>query len=97
MSLGTKYGSRTLYWHYYNQERDRIDYYGTVKSNNKGNFGVVIDHFSTYLISPKHRLAGSEDKRGVVDELGMVLEEDYELIESGGKVNPNTGEEGGRS
>jgi hypothetical protein len=97
LSLGTKYGSRTLYWHYYNQERDRIDYYGTVKSNNKGNFGVVIDHFSTYLISPKHRLAGSEDKRGVVDELGMVLEEDYELIESGGKVNPNTGEEGGRS
>lgn len=92
LSLGRHYANDLLYWHYYNQERDRIDYYGTLQSNSKGNIAVSIDHFSTYIVSPEHRIAGSEDKDGVVDELGMVSNGD-DLLGSGGKLNPDTGVE----
>lgn len=90
VSLGHRYGNDLLYWHYYNKERDRIDYYGTLESNSQGNIAVSIDHFSTYLVSPEHRIAGSEDKDGVVDELGMISNGE-DLLGSGGKLNPNTG------
>ncbi len=95
LSLGRKYSNETLYWHYYNQERDRIDYYGSLKSNNKGTVAVSIDHFSTYIVSPTHRIAGSEDKDGVIDQLGMVSN-GQDLLGSGGKLNPDTGETEGR-
>lgn len=91
LSLGRKYSNETLYWHYYNQERDRIDYYGSLKSNSKGTVAVSIDHFSTYVVSPTHRIAGSEDKDGVIDQLGMVSN-GKDLLSSGGKLNPDTGE-----
>lgn len=91
LSLGRKYSNETLYWHYYNQERDRIDYYGSLKSNSKGTVAVSIDHFSTYVVSPTHRIAGSEDKDGVIDQLGMVSN-GKDLLGSGGKLNPDTGE-----
>lgn len=90
LSLGRHYGNDLLYWHYYNKERDRIDYYGSLQSNSQGNIAVSIDHFSTYIVSPEHRIAGSEDKDGVVDELGMVSN-GQDLLGSGGKLNPNTG------
>lgn len=90
LSLGRKYGNETLYWHYYNQERDRLDYYGALRSNSKGTVAVSIDHFSTYVVSPMHRIAGSEDKNGIVDELGMVSN-GKDLLGSGGKLNPDTG------
>lgn len=90
VSLGNRYDDMTLYWHYYNQERDRIDYYGSLKSNSKGNIAVRIDHFSTYLVSPKHRIAGSEDKQGVIDELGQSGS-GGSLDQSSGKPFPNTG------
>lgn len=92
LSLGRHYANDLLYWHYYNQERDRIDYYGTLQSNSKGNIAVSIDHFSTYIVSPEHRIAGSEDKDGMIDELGMVSNGE-DLLGSGGKLNPNTGVE----
>ena len=95
LSLGRKYGNETLYWHYYNQERDRLDYYGALKSNSKGTVAVSIDHFSTYVVSPMHRIAGSEDKNGIVDELGMVSN-GKDLLGSGGKLNPDTGVMEGR-
>ena len=90
LSLGRKYGNETLYWHYYNQERDRLDYYGSLKSNSKGTVAVSIDHFSTYVVSPMHRIAGSEDKNGIVDELGMISN-GKDLLGAGGKLNPDTG------
>lgn len=90
LSLGRRYANDTLYWHYYNQERDRIDYYGSLQSNSKGNVAVSIDHFSTYIVSPEHRIAGSEDKDGIIDELGMVSN-GKDLLGSGGKLNPDTG------
>ena len=94
LSLGRHYANDLLYWHYYNMERERIDYYGTLQSNSQGTIAVSIDHFSTYVVSPEHRIAGSEDKDGVVDELGMVSN-GQDLLGSGGKLNPNTGAEEG--
>lgn len=93
LSLGRRYANDTLYWHYYNQERDRIDYYGSLQSNTKGTVAVSIDHFSTYIVTPEHRIAGSEDKAGVIDELGMISN-GQDLLSSGGKLNPDTGVEG---
>ena len=92
LSLGRRYANDTLYWHYYNQERDRIDYYGSLQSNTKGNIAVSIDHFSTYIVTPEHRIAGSEDKAGIIDEMGMVSN-GQDLLGSGGKLNPDTGVE----
>lgn len=90
LSLGRRYANDTLYWHYYNKERERIDYYGSLNSNSKGNVAVSIDHFSTYIVTPEHRIAGSEDKDGIIDELGMVSN-GQDLLGSGGKLNPDTG------
>ena len=50
-----------------------------------------IDHFSTYLISPKRRIAGSADKEGVIDELGQTTNGGDSLDQSGSKPFPNTG------
>lgn len=90
LSLGRRYANETLYWHYYNQERDRIDYYGSLRSNTKGTVAVSMDHFSTYIVSPLHRIAGSEDKDGIIDQLGMISN-GKDLLGSGGKLNPDTG------
>ena len=86
LSVGSKYASQPLYWHYYNQERTRIDYYGTLNSNAKGNIAVRIEHFSTYLLTPAHRIAGSEDKSGAIDLMNNQT----------GKENPHTGAREGR-
>ncbi len=80
LNLGNKYGSQTLYWHYYNRARERIDYYGTIRSNKQGTVAVRIDHFSTYIVTPFHRIVGSEDLSSSIDALG-----------AGGKTNPYTG------
>lgn len=87
LSLGDKYASQPLYWHYHNRERTRIDYYGVLNSNARGNIAVRIDHFSTYLLTPAHRIAGSQDKSGAIDM----------LTGQPGKENPQTGAQGGRS
>lgn len=92
LNLSNRYGNQILYWHYYNQDRDRIDYYGSLHSNNQGTIAVSIDHFSTYLVSPGHRIAGSEDRSGIVDALGMVSN-GRDMLYSGGKLNPDTAAE----
>ncbi len=91
INLSNRYGNQILYWHYYNQDRNRIDYYGALHSNAQGTIAVSIDHFSTYLVTPGHRLVGSEDRSGVVDVLGEVSN-GRDLLYSGGKLNPNTGD-----
>ena len=78
ISLGSPYANQTLWWHYYNKERGRIDYYGALPSNAGGNISVRVDHFSTYLVTPLHRIAGSEDKSSSVS------------LQGGGKINPQT-------
>lgn len=92
LSLGRKYSNDMLYWHYYNMERDRIDYYGSLKSNNKGNIALTIDHFSTYILTPQHRIAGSEDKAGKIDALGQTSENS--TLTADKKVHPYTGTQG---
>lgn len=84
LTLGGKYASQPLYWHYYNRERDRIDFYGTVQSNSQGSFAVRIDHFSTYLVSRYHMIAGAEDRSGSIS-LSVTG------VGVNGKVNPQTG------
>ncbi len=94
LSLGRKYSDDMLYWHYYNMERERIDYYGSLKSNKKGNIALTIDHFSTYVLTPRHRIAGSEDKAGKIDEMGQTSTGG--TLGSGNKVPPYTGVRGGK-
>lgn len=81
ISLGSAYRNRTLYWNYYNQERDRIDYYGYVVSNAKGTFSLPIAHMSTYIVTEK-KIVDAENKVGALS--GYYTE---------GKLNPNTGSE----
>ena len=44
LNLGYRYHDDTLYWHYYNEDRERIDYYGSILANSQGTFAVSIDH-----------------------------------------------------
>lgn len=94
LSLGTRYAESSLYWHYFNKERDRIDYYGKVNSNSKGTFALKLDHLSTYIITRKHRIVGAENKDGgVLSGEAIVEEEEPDLAEEvfPNKNNPGTG------
>lgn len=82
ISLGHKYRDDTLYWHYYNDERRRIDYYGMVDTNSQGTFAVTLEHMSTYIVSDI-RLSGSENKAPADEALS-----DQAAVN---KVNPDTG------
>lgn len=82
LSLGSHYGSQTLYWNYYNTERNRIDYYGPVRSNAQGTFTVPLNHMSTYIVS-KRPILGAENRVGMNGALSSAL--------TTGKINPTTG------
>lgn len=96
LSLGRRYADETLYWHYYNEERDRIDYYGKFTTNSRGTFAVTLDHLSDYIVADR-RIVGSEWKDGgeVASELEEIqISQDAEEK----RINPNTGaEEGGQA
>lgn len=85
ISLGREYRTQNATWNYYNEERDRIDYYGGVRTNSRGTFTVPITHMSTYLYC-KDRIDGAENKTGELGQIGS---------NTGGssvnKPNPNTG------
>lgn len=81
ISLGSAYRNRDLYWNYYNQERERIDYYGYIVSNAKGTFSLPITHMSTYIVT-EDKIVDAENKVGALK--GYYTE---------GKANPNTGSE----
>ena len=85
LSLGAKYASQPLYWHYFNQDRNRIDYYGAVNSNAKGTISLTLDHFSTYILTQYHSIDGAENKVGLSAGTSLT---------SGSKANPNTGKGG---
>lgn len=87
LSLGHEYRNETLYWNYYNEERDRIDYYGYVRSNAKGTFTVPLTHMSTYIVT-EHPIIGAENKFGLEPGFGDNLSTSV----NGDKGNPNTGE-----
>ena len=89
MSSGKRYGNETIYWHYYNEERDRIDYYGPVQTNAQGTFAVKIDHFSTYVMTERHSIVGAELRVGetTLAPDGGFLNDAADIV----KVNPSTG------
>lgn len=91
ISLGYAYRNRPLYWNYYNEERERIDYYGYVVSNAKGTFALPLAHMSTYIVTDE-RIIDSENKAGALGgyySAGADAITDYTT----GKANPNTGAE----
>lgn len=93
VDLGRAYRNQTLFWNYYNEERERIDYYGYVRTNASGSFSVPISHFSTFLTTDI-RVRGAENKS---DEYGNpvdVAEENLNSSGSSGRRNPNTGVRG---
>ncbi|MEA5010179.1 MAG: cadherin-like beta sandwich domain-containing protein [Angelakisella sp.] len=83
LSLGKKYASEKLYWHYYNEERERVDYYGYFNTNTRGTFTIPLYHMSTYMVV-NQRLAGSEDKSNTNESANLGTSD-------GGKLNPDTG------
>ncbi|MCI8649714.1 MAG: cadherin-like beta sandwich domain-containing protein [Anaerotruncus sp.] len=91
LSLGGRYRNDTMYWHYHNEERERIDYYGKLRTNSQGTFTVQIDHLSTYIATLRHRIIGSE-----LREDGSFVGEDEFLNTVGDsrKINPGTGVKG---
>ncbi|MBR5486073.1 MAG: cadherin-like beta sandwich domain-containing protein [Oscillospiraceae bacterium] len=94
VSLGKKYKNDTLYWNYYNDVRERIDYYGTVATNSKGTFSVMLDHMSTYIVSEK-KIAGAENKTdGWSNGVTANLDRDLSAVAVKQKLNPSTGEGG---
>lgn len=88
ISLGRKYRNDQLYWHYWNDERSRIDYYGTVDTNSKGTFAVKLERLGDYIVADQ-RIVGSEDKSNMI-----ALDGDLTKDTSLQKNNPNTGERG---
>ena len=89
LSLGREYQNRSLYWNYFNEERDRIDYYGTVRTNVKGTFTAMMTHMSDYLIT-KRRIIGSENKEGEATSFSYGISTWMDEP----KTNPNTGRVG---
>ncbi|MEG1448790.1 MAG: cadherin-like beta sandwich domain-containing protein, partial [Oscillospiraceae bacterium] len=85
ISIGNKYGNKKLYMNYYNDERERIDYYGYILTNSKGNFSVKLDHFSTYMLTTK-KINGSEDRSNSGRGTNSTIE-----APTSNKQHPNTG------
>ena len=93
IGLGGAYRNSRMYWNYYNEERDRVDYYGNIFTNARGTFSVQLTHMSTYLAAAKG-VYGAEDRSGAI-ALGEVGETtvvgNYGITVTNDKMNPNTG------
>lgn len=81
LKLGNKYGGQTLYWHYYNRERKKIEYYGSLRSNAQGSISVPLNHFSTYLLTRVRSIAGAENYSNTLSQIRATI---------GAKQNPTT-------
>lgn len=100
LSLGKQYANQKLYFHYYNEERGRIDYYGYITTNSQGTFSVPLSRLGTFIITPR-RIAGSENKALVSTAAGSTAngnaasEEGVNLGNTeqvrNSKINPDTG------
>ncbi|MEG1630632.1 MAG: cadherin-like beta sandwich domain-containing protein [Hydrogenoanaerobacterium sp.] len=91
LSLGREYQNKTLYWNYYNDERERIDYYGNIRTNVKGTFSTILTHMSDYVVTRK-RIIGSENKESEPTSYSASVAEWV----GEPKTNPNTGSKGWR-
>lgn len=94
LSLGRRYWDDQLYWHYYNEERERIDYYGYMQTNNRGTFTIPLDHFSTYIITRNHAIRGSDNKTSEVTPNLDNPQTTQGQLTPPAKENPVTGVEG---
>lgn len=85
LRLGNKYGGQTLFWHYYNRERKKIEFYGALLSNSQGSISVPINHFSTYLVTRNSMIIGAENYSSMLSQISAT---------TGGKQNPTTAANG---
>lgn len=91
VNLGRHYRNENLYWNYYNPDRERIDYYGYVRTNATGTFSVPISHFSTYLTT-EDKIRGAENKSEEYGNPELSPEqENLNAPASANKSIPNTG------
>ncbi len=88
LKLGNKYGGQILYWHYYNRERKKIEFYGTLRSNAQGSISVPLSHFSTYLLTRTRAITGAENYGNTLSQIRASI---------GAKQNPTTAADGGTS
>ena len=69
-----------------------MDYYGTVNTNSKGTFSLIVDHLSTYIISDQ-RLNGANDASTgeTIGPLSPYNDNDLGAEAVVKKLIPNTG------
>ncbi len=93
LTLSNRYGSQNVFWHYYNEDRSRIDYYGATYANAKGAISVPIDHCSTYVVSRVHAIVGAENQEGNLSRISKAITTGTGTnpsASSSGKLNPQT-------
>lgn len=84
MNLGRRYSDEKMYWYYYNEDYERMDYYGSFTTNSRGAFSVTLDHMSTYAASDR-KLSGAENRTQGQTDVNLSSKSQQE------KINPNTG------
>lgn len=84
MNLGRRYSDEKMYWYYYNEDYQRMDYYGSFTTNSRGAFSVTLDHMSTYAASDR-KLSGAENRTQGQTDVNLSSKSQQE------KINPNTG------
>ena len=84
MSLGRHYRNEKMYWYYYNEDYERLDYYGSFTTNSRGTFSVTLDHMSTYPTSDQ-KLAGAENRTQGQTDVNLSSKSEEK------KINPATG------
>lgn len=84
MSLGRHYRNEKMYWYYYNEDYQRMDYYGSFNTNSRGTFSVTLDHMSTYAASDM-KLSGAENRTQGQTDVNLSSKSEQQ------KINPATG------
>ena len=85
MSLGRRYRNEKMYWYYYNEDYERMDYYGSFTTNSRGTFSVTLDHMSTYAASDMP-LSGAENRSQGQTDVNNISSKSQKQ-----KINPATG------
>lgn len=84
MSLGKSYRNEKMYWYYYNEVYERLDYYGSFTTNSRGTFSVTLDHMSTYPITDE-AMQGAQNRSQGQTDVNLSAKSDQR------KINPGTG------
>ncbi|MEG1698530.1 MAG: cadherin-like beta sandwich domain-containing protein [Oscillospiraceae bacterium] len=89
VSLGGFYKNLRMYWNYFNEPFNSMDYYGYLSTNAQGTCTVPVTHMSDYAITPT-MVFGSENKVGALG----TDKENLGGATTSGKRNPQTSVKG---